>query len=117
MLSGYSPFEGQKSQEIFEEVKKGDFDFDKPIWNTISHSAKKLIKKMMEYDPAKRISAEEALHDHWFTEHIKTRNVNKPLTSDVLQRLHSFRVRNKRRIFLIRNRQGINSKRLCGCIW
>jgi len=91
MLSGYSPFAGQKSSEIFEEVKKGDFDFDKPIWNTISHSAKKLIKRMMEYNPNKRITAEQALADPWFAEHYQRKSVNKPLASDALQRLHSFR--------------------------
>jgi len=95
MLSGYSPFEGQKSSEIFEEVKKGEFDFDKPVWNTISHSAKRLIKKMMEYNPNKRITAQQALADPWFAEHYQKKFVNKPVASDALQRLHSFRTGTK----------------------
>ena len=34
-------------------------------WAKISDDAKNLVKKMLTYDPADRISAREALNDKW----------------------------------------------------
>lgn len=39
-------------------VLKGQFKFEGPEWVQISDSVKNLIKKMLEYDANKRISAE-----------------------------------------------------------
>jgi len=95
MLSGVSPFAGQRSSDIFEEVKKGEFDFEQPVWNTISNSAKRFIRRMMEYNPDKRISAQEALSDPWFVEHLVKKSIPKPLASEALVRLDAFRTGTK----------------------
>lgn len=46
---------------IFREILKGRLDLDSDPWPCISESAKDLIKKMLERDPKKRLSAHEVL--------------------------------------------------------
>ena len=41
-----------------EAVKRGFYSFDTEEWRLISIEAKRLISKMLERDPKKRISAE-----------------------------------------------------------
>lgn len=41
------------------------FHFDPADWGTISDAAKDLIKKMLAFDPSKRISAEHCLQHPW----------------------------------------------------
>ena len=40
---------------------KGRYTLEEPEWEDISDDAKDLVKKMLEYDPNKRISAADAL--------------------------------------------------------
>lgn len=46
---------------------KQPLQFDPADWNTISDSAKDLVTKMLEKDPANRITAEACLAHPWFT--------------------------------------------------
>ena len=48
-----------------KKVKIGKFKFEAEDWDHISSDAKVLIKKMLELNPKKRCSAEEALADPW----------------------------------------------------
>lgn len=61
ILCGYPPFNGANDKQIIEAVIKGRYTLDEPEWDDVSLEAKDLIKRLLEYDPAKRISAEEAL--------------------------------------------------------
>ena len=61
LLCGYPPFNGANDKAIIESVLKGKYSLDEPEWDDISEEAKDLIKKLLDYDPAKRISAGEAL--------------------------------------------------------
>ena len=51
--------------KLLEKVKKADFDFSSPWWKFVSAEAKIFIRKMMEINIDKRISAEQALLDPW----------------------------------------------------
>ena len=66
-LCGYPPFEGDNNKEIFRNVLKQPLTFDPADWNTISDSAKDLVRKMLDKDPATRISAQACLEHPWFT--------------------------------------------------
>lgn len=49
-------------------ITHGKYDLEKKApWKTISPEAKDLIRKMMELDPIKRISAESALRHPWLS--------------------------------------------------
>lgn len=46
---------------IFKQILQGKLDFESDPWPSISDSAKDLIRKMLERDPRRRISAHEVL--------------------------------------------------------
>ena len=62
MLSGSPPFEGNKDEEIMNNVKKGRYFFNGRDWDGISSEAKDLIRKMMTVNVNSRISAKDALN-------------------------------------------------------
>lgn len=65
------------------------FIFKKALyWGKISEEAKVLIKKMLTYNPSKRISAQEALNDSW----IQRNAPNTALNPSVLRNIVGFYV-------------------------
>ena len=66
MLCGYPPFEGDNNKEIFKRVLQQQLEFDPEDWTTISKEAKDLISKMLEKEPTKRITANDAFKHPWF---------------------------------------------------
>ena len=46
---------------IFREILQGKLDFETDPWPSISESAKDLIKKMLESDPKRRLTAHQVL--------------------------------------------------------
>ena len=65
LLLGFPPFEGKSNEEIFNKIINNDIDFDLKTYSKISIEAKNLLKKLLEKDPKKRITATEALKDKW----------------------------------------------------
>ena len=66
LLTGSPPFNGESDEDIINKILKGKFDMKKYPWPIISSQAKDLIKKLLELDANKRLSAEEALKHPWF---------------------------------------------------
>jgi serine/threonine protein kinase len=60
-LSGIPPFNGASDQEIMKKVKLGKFNFNDPVWKSISDSCKDFISKLLTLDQNARPSAEQAL--------------------------------------------------------
>ena len=65
LLSGTPPFSGLSSYQIVSRIKKGNYSMEGRFWTGISTPAKVLVKKLLENDPSKRISAADAYHDPW----------------------------------------------------
>lgn len=90
LLCGYPPFNGPNDKIIFQRVLEGKFAFPEEDWNGISKQAKDLIKKMLCYDPAKRIQTGECLKHEWFK--IKMdKTVSAGSNTKVLNNLKNFR--------------------------
>ena len=66
LLTGRPPFDGNDDDEILENVKKGVYDKWAYPFPLLSPHAKDLIFNLLQYDPKKRLSAEEALDHPWF---------------------------------------------------
>ncbi|XP_015852768.1 serine/threonine-protein kinase 33 [Peromyscus maniculatus bairdii] len=67
LLCGEPPFLASSEEKLFELIKKGDLRFEHPIWDSISDSAKNVLKQLMKVDPAHRITAKELLDNQWLT--------------------------------------------------
>lgn len=65
LLCGYPPFYDENDSKLFEQILKADYEFDAPYWDDISDSAKDFIGRLMEKDPAKRFTCEQALRHPW----------------------------------------------------
>jgi calcium-dependent protein kinase len=65
LLCGYAPFNGANDKEILLRVKGGRYTFPPSEWNGVSGEGKDFIKKLLEYDPTRRMSASEALEHAW----------------------------------------------------
>lgn len=65
MLTGSPPFIAKTDSEIYDLILNGEVKFPQKKWSNISLSARDLIENMLTYDPAKRITAKEALSHHW----------------------------------------------------
>lgn len=61
-----------------------------PEWDEVSDEAKDLVRKLLAYDPAKRISAAEALQHPWIKK--QTSKVDKGIATKALSNLKNFRV-------------------------
>ncbi|CDW79639.1 protein kinase domain containing protein [Stylonychia lemnae] len=89
LLCGYPPFNGDTDHQIFDRIKVGKYQFPSPEWDNVSQEAKQLIRKMLEFDPKQRISAQEILQDAWIQKSTKKQEV-KPLNLNSLKNLQNF---------------------------
>ncbi|XP_043944195.1 calcium/calmodulin-dependent protein kinase type 1D [Protopterus annectens] len=65
LLCGYPPFYDENDSKLFEQILKAEYEFDSPYWDDISDSAKDFIARLMEKDPAKRYTCDQALRHPW----------------------------------------------------
>ncbi|PNI75358.1 CAMK2G isoform 13, partial [Pan troglodytes] len=49
----------------YQQIKAGAYDFPSPEWDTVTPEAKNLINQMLTINPAKRITADQALKHPW----------------------------------------------------
>ena len=95
LLCGYAPFYGDTDEDIYKQVLKGEYDFPKEEWDNVSEEAKNLVKKMIEKDTKKRITALEALQDEWFKINKQKKSGNKLLAKNVLNNMKKFKKNKK----------------------
>ncbi|NXF30157.1 KCC1G kinase, partial [Nyctibius bracteatus] len=65
LLCGYPPFYEETESKLFEKIKEGSYEFESPFWDDISESAKDFIRHLLEKNPTKRFTCEEALRHPW----------------------------------------------------
>ncbi|XP_023661221.1 calcium/calmodulin-dependent protein kinase type 1-like isoform X2 [Paramormyrops kingsleyae] len=67
LLCGYPPFYDENDVKLFTQILKAEYEFDSPYWDDISDSAKDFIFHLMEKDPTKRFTCEQALQHPWIS--------------------------------------------------
>ncbi|KAL9611540.1 MAG: hypothetical protein Q9167_003824 [Letrouitia subvulpina] len=65
LLCGYSPFRSENVADLIEESKSGRIVFHGRYWKDVSSDAKEFIINLLQPNPAKRLTSEEALQHVW----------------------------------------------------
>lgn len=67
LLCGSRPFWARTESGIFRAVLKADPSFDEAPWPSLSLEAKDFVKRLLNKDPRKRLSAAQALSEFLVT--------------------------------------------------
>ncbi|XP_071996681.1 calcium/calmodulin-dependent protein kinase type IV isoform X2 [Engystomops pustulosus] len=68
LLCGFEPFYDERGdQYMFKRILNCDYDFVSPWWDDVSLNAKDLVKKLIVFDPKKRLTTHQALQHPWVT--------------------------------------------------
>lgn len=59
LLCGYPPFYGKNDAEIFASVRRGQYEFQSPEWDTVSNKAKDFVNALLMVKPADRPTASQ----------------------------------------------------------
>jgi len=70
LLCGYQPFQGDDEAEMLSQITNAHVEFHDRYWRNISQEAKTFIRQLMNADPAKRLTAAEALKSPWITSNV-----------------------------------------------
>jgi calcium/calmodulin-dependent protein kinase-4 len=67
ILCGFPPFydENDDLGRLYRKIKRADYDMPSPYWDNITPDAKDLVKKLLQPDPKKRLSAGDTLQHGW----------------------------------------------------
>jgi calcium-dependent protein kinase len=90
MLCGHPPFYGKNEEDIKQKILKGPLIFPPNEFQKISHKAIDYLKKLLNYDINKRITAEEALENKWLVKMLKNKNDENSLKIDIIKNLTTF---------------------------
>ena len=65
MLTGTFPFEGSSTNDIYRNLLKNELNTESYVYKHLSDPAIDLLRKLLEKNPERRISAKEALAHPW----------------------------------------------------
>ncbi len=91
MLCGHPPFMGNNEEAIKNKILHSKLVFPKNDFKHISENAIKFIKKLLEYNPDRRLSAEEAIENNWLKDMIKLTQNEINLNEDIIGNLSKFK--------------------------
>ncbi|XP_034687435.1 calcium-dependent protein kinase 8-like isoform X2 [Vitis riparia] len=93
LLCGIPPFWAETEQGVAQAIIRAVVDFKRDPWPKVSDKAKELVKKMLDPDPKKRLTAQEVLDHPWLQDAKSVPNVS--LGESVKARLKQFSMMNK----------------------
>jgi len=92
LLVGYPPFWDEDQHRLYAQIKAGAYDYPSPEWDTVTPEAKNLINQMLTVNPAKRITAAEALKHPWICQRERVASVvHRQETVDCLKKFNARR--------------------------
>eukprot|EP00585_Thalassiosira_rotula_P012689 CAMPEP_0196130836 /NCGR_PEP_ID=MMETSP0910-20130528/1071_1 /TAXON_ID=49265 /ORGANISM="Thalassiosira rotula, Strain GSO102" /LENGTH=396 /DNA_ID=CAMNT_0041390217 /DNA_START=228 /DNA_END=1418 /DNA_ORIENTATION=- len=71
MLLGYPPFNGKTNKEVHDSVLRGRCRFPSAGLSSISSEARNFVRRLLQKNPRKRSTIEQALNHPWMVKHIK----------------------------------------------
>ena len=69
------PFKGDTEEEIFKNVKKYNVDFNRNEFNNISKECKDLMKRLLDPDKDRRVTAADALKHPFFANNLDPKRI------------------------------------------
>ncbi|KAJ0691480.1 putative protein kinase CAMK-CDPK family [Helianthus annuus] len=93
LLCGVPPFWAESEQGVAQAILRGQIDFKREPWPSVSEGAKSLVRQMLEPDPKLRLTAKQVLEHPWLQNAKKAPNV--PLGDVVKSRLKQFSLMNR----------------------
>lgn len=93
LLCGIPPFWAETEQGVAQAIIHAVVDFRRDPWPKVSDKAIELVKKMLDPDPKKRLTAQEVLDHPWLQDAKSVPNVS--LGESVKARLKQFSMMNK----------------------
>ena len=91
LLVGYPPFWDEVQERLYQQIKLGRYDFPKPEWDSVSNSAKELIKNMLCVDPTKRITVTDSMNHPW----VRGKEASKMHRQETIKQMMKFNARRK----------------------
>lgn len=92
LLCGFPPFYSDHTSELYAQIKNGEYEFPDPYWSEISMAAKDLVRKLLQVDPNRRLTADQALQHPWISGNAAP---SRKFGGDHTQRLKLLQARNK----------------------
>ncbi|KAL6337878.1 hypothetical protein AAG906_002343 [Vitis piasezkii] len=86
LLCGSRPFWARTESGIFRAVLKADPSFDEPPWPSLSSEARDFVRRLLNKDPRKRMTAAQALCHPW----IKNNDIKVPLDILILKLMKAY---------------------------
>merc|ERR1719469_840614 len=71
-MCGYPPFNGADNNKTHQSILKGWYYFPEEDWKGVSMEAMDFIRGMLQMNPQKRMTVEEALNHRWIVQHANT---------------------------------------------
>uniref|UniRef100_A0A8C5QWQ1 Serine/threonine kinase 33 n=1 Tax=Leptobrachium leishanense TaxID=445787 RepID=A0A8C5QWQ1_9ANUR len=65
LLSGEPPFKAKSEEKLFEQIRKGEMNFSADVWQSVSEAARDVLQRLLNVDPAHRMTARELLDHPW----------------------------------------------------
>lgn len=65
LLCGFPPFYDEDNAVLFNSIRKGEYEFPSPYWDSVSTEAKDLVSKLLVVDPSQRLTAQQTLNHPW----------------------------------------------------
>ncbi|XP_043911075.1 myosin light chain kinase, smooth muscle-like [Protopterus annectens] len=84
LLSGESPFQGNNEAETLSLVTAAQWEFDDETFAEISDSAKDFIQNLLNKDPRRRLSSEQAYQHAWLK--VKDQGASKALSKERMKK-------------------------------
>ena len=96
LLTGKFPFNDKRNpyepalSQVWKSILTEPLNMSEARWKNISPEARDFVAKLLDKDPAKRPTAQEALKHPWLKGTIKDRHKGTPLSLAVVQRIQRF---------------------------
>ena len=92
MLTGSPPFNGDNESAILKRVSIGTINYYSKELETVSSEAISLLKKLLTFNPKKRITAAMALEEPWIKQVFGESKIINGISNKTIEKLKNFTV-------------------------